>query len=252
MRQTRVLLNAQGATYGESATSRYVRALVRHLPYAPVGQSLTYFDYRFKQKPYMCSQSWERATPPRLNPWLMPPRAGDYLFGRLPWLKVGALASGFDVLHLPDDSVIRARSRRSMATLHMAPPLQRPEFFDPDYCEWVRNWVRRMRDTCDLLVTVSEHLRQLVIADFSFPPDRVVAIPLGIEDDFKPAAQPADGEPPTILYVGRIRPAKNVMAVCKVFQLLLERHPNLQLQLVGKADVSNDTILSWLGNDKLA
>lgn len=247
MSSARVLLNTQYATLGQSATARYVRALVRHLPACGSQLDFTLFDYLWRLRPYLRTPGLPRENYRALL-WPVPPRVGSWLF-RHPWSA--HLTGRYDVLHLPDDSWIRARARRTVSTLHMAPPLQRPEFFPPEYNAFVRGWVRDVRDTQDMLITVSEHLRQLVIADFQFPPERVAAIPLGIDEEFRQPVEPAAG-PPQILYVGWVRAAKNVRAVCQTFVRLASMFPDLQLKLVGKVEVAPETLHEWLSHDSAA
>jgi len=103
----------------------------------------------------------------------------------------------------------------------------------------------------DGMITVSEHLRQLVMADFGFPADRIWSIPLGIDDEFRRGRCPAPSRP-RLLFVGWIRAAKNVPAVCAVFRKLLSKYPDLELMLVGKQEVDTATLHRWLGNDPLA
>lgn len=242
----RLFLNTQCATLGSSATSRYVRALAQGLPQVDRELELTYFDYHWHKVPF-CRQLPVGSFRPKI--WPIPARVGRFLFQRAPWL--GWLNGQHDLMHLPDDTLAECRARRSLATLHMGGPLQRPDLFDSAQVAFVRGWVHQVKHRRDGMITVSEHLRQLVIADFGFPQDRIWAIPLGIDDMFRRPPLPPPARP-RLLFVGWIRAAKNVPAVCAVFRRLLDKHPDLELMLVGKQEVSQATLHQWLGNDPRA
>lgn len=239
-----VLLNGQLATFGVSATARYVRALVRSL----VEDSqidLTLFEYCWRKRPY----SDVIGIKSRRILWPMPPRIGEFIFEKLSWLQVKPFGQEFDILHLPDYTLINARARRVVATLHTAGPLERPELFGKAEHQFASRWLERTRRRCDLLISVSEHLRQTVIHQYGYPADRVVAIPLGIEPMFRPATEKREARQ-TLLYVGRVRVAKNVQAVCQAFLRLHCDFPDLELKLVGPLDVPLTEIEKWLGSSR--
>jgi glycosyltransferase involved in cell wall biosynthesis len=242
----KVLLNCQAGTRGESATARYVRALASSLPDCSDALSLSVFDYYWRIVPFASTQ--KSAVRAKKTYWFCPPRVGDRIHQirkRYPVLA----PTQYDVMHLPDDTNVFFRSRATVSTLHMAGPLQRPDLYDPTEVARIKKWVSTSLKRSDKLITVSEHLRQTLIETYHYPPERLCTIPLGVGEQFVPGQSENKG-PPSILYVGRIRAAKNVQAVCAVYAALKkDRFPDLVLRLAGRSDVSQTQIFEWMSCD---
>lgn len=215
--------------------------------YLPLEQGIepTFFDYLWKTLPtsFAIKGDFRRLV------WPIPPRVGEYLFRRFAWITANPFFGRYDLLHLPDYTMINARAKKTLATLHTAGPLEKPELFEPWEFDFALKWLKQMERRADLVIAVSEHLRQTVITRYRFPSDRICAIPLGIEPEFCLPSVKAPGPELNLLYVGRIRQAKNVKAVCQVFLRLRKELPALRLTLVGKMDVPRSTLENWLDND---
>lgn len=234
----RLLLNATGGTLGVSATARYIRSLVRHLPREAPADRVEVFEYLWRKRPF----SWTQHAPNlRRRTLPLPPRLGERLLPWIPWVLGRP-----DVLHLPDDHPLPARARRTVQTIHHGGPLESPQLYDPVYVERMHGWLRDRIDRTDCLVAVSEHMRRTLIERHGARPERVRAIPLGLDPGFTPDGPRREG-PPYLLFVGRLSVGKNVEALCRAFRMLSERVPDLELVLVGWDDLGRGRIDEWLG-----
>jgi glycosyltransferase involved in cell wall biosynthesis len=88
------------------------------------------------------------------------------------------------------------------------------------------------------LIAVSPRLRELFVAEWGLPPGRVTAImnavPLERYLAVPERPAPAPGEPLTITTIGRLSPQKDHATLLAAARPLLQRRPELRLQLVGQ------------------
>ena len=170
-----------------------------------------------------------------------------------------------DVFHstnymLPLPAFPRGRRGRTAAviTIHDLIPLVSPSAAPralkarlmPLYRRLMREVVERSR----LVITVSEHSRNDIIARLQCPPERVAAIPEGVAPRFRP---PADSSrrfarrKKVVLWVGRRDPYKNLPGLIEAFAILrASSREALELRLVGPEDrryPEADTLISALG-----
>ena len=174
---------------------------------------------------------------------------------RLPSLLAEAV---LDVFHSTNYMIpLRAFPRRRpghircVTTIHDLIPLMFPAYaprawkrrFFPLY-RWLMHEVALRSD---LVITDSQSARDDVVRHLRLPPERVLAIPLGVETKFKPLARAnadAMGWIPggaraekTILWVGRADPYKNLVGLIEAFAALRKKYRlPVELRLVGPKD----------------
>jgi glycosyltransferase involved in cell wall biosynthesis len=85
-----------------------------------------------------------------------------------------------------------------------------------------------------LTLTVSEYSRQQIVQWYDVPEDRVVCVGNGISDEFIPTGSSIDSEQPYFLYVGNVKPHKNVGALLTAFSRLNQTH-DIRCKLVSPA-----------------
>lgn len=92
------------------------------------------------------------------------------------------------------------------------------------------------------VTTVSEYVRRDVLSRLPLDPNRVVAIPNGVDRPPAPPTQCDAADRPYVLYVGGHERRKNVAAILKAMQCYWERFdPSLELRLTGSvASLSSD------------
>jgi glycosyltransferase involved in cell wall biosynthesis len=143
----------------------------------------------------------------------------------------------------------------SVATLYDLIPLHSTDGYlgHPRVREWYEQSVDVLR-RCDLLLAISEWVRQDAIERLQLPPERVVNIGSAVDESFRrPAPDPAASEElhrrhgithPFVLYNGGFDPRKNVAALIEAFARLPEtlraRH---QLVIVGRISDEQQLLL---------
>ena len=155
-----------------------------------------------------------------------------------------------EVYHSPNYLVPLAafpRSRRGptgcVVTLHDAIPLAHPEHAPrsrkrrlfPVYRALMKEIGRR----ADMILTVSEASRGELIRHLGLPASRerdVVAIHNGVGEIYRPPARPAAPHPPTVLYVGRFDPYKNLVVLIEAMARVREQVPGARLRVIGPPD----------------
>ena len=137
-----------------------------------------------------------------------------------------------DVFHGTDFSVPYLPVRPSVMTLHDLSP-----WLDPSW----HSAADRIRSRTPLLlrlglvamiITPSETVRQQMIDRFRVRCDRVVAIPLGVPDFFRPTATNHSGSR-YFLYVGTLEPRKNLNLLIESWREVRKVHA-VGLKLVGR------------------
>jgi len=183
----------------------------------------------------------------------------------------GLLAeAALDVFHSPNYMIpLRAFPRgrpgriRCVTTIHDLIPLMFPAYaprawkrrFFPLY-RWLMHEVARRSD---LIITDSRSARDDVVRHLRPPPERVLAIPLGVLSKFQPAAMSFDAQrstldalrasgamgwspgsaraEKTILWVGRADPYKNLVGLIEAFAALRKQYQlPVELRIVGPKD----------------
>jgi len=104
------------------------------------------------------------------------------------------------------------------------------EFSDLSYV----NEFRKMCANATVIISPSQHLRRRMILE-GCPPDKIVVEHYSI--DFK-RIMPRDwthlkSEKPSLVFLGRLIPKKNPIALLYAFKLVLEKHPETTLTIIG-------------------
>lgn len=88
---------------------------------------------------------------------------------------------------------------------------------------------------CDLVITLSEPLKELLIRAYGVDPEKVYLQPLGVDLDlFQPRGEAAfQSESPRLVYVTSLGIQRGIQAALKALRLVKERGLKCQLLLVG-------------------
>jgi glycosyltransferase involved in cell wall biosynthesis len=186
---------------------------------------------------------------------------------RLPGLLAEA---ALDVFHSPNYMIpLRAFPRgkagriRCVTTIHDLIPLMFPDYapraWKRRFFLLYRRLMREVAARSDLVLTDSRSARDDVVRHLRLPPERVLAIPLGVLPAFQPASMsfgaqrstldascvsgvtgwtPGDaGAAQTILWVGRADPYKNLAGLIEAFAELRKQYQSpVELRIVGPKD----------------
>jgi len=90
----------------------------------------------------------------------------------------------------------------------------------------------------DALMACSANIADYAAANCGVPREEIAVVHCGVDaEDFRPAdGAAAAAERPTVLFVGNLAANKGVATVVEAVLRLRERHPDIRLQLLGKAD----------------
>lgn len=96
-----------------------------------------------------------------------------------------------------------------------------------------RQHERRLWRLTDHMICNSEALRKILL-DFGVPQARLSYIPNGVDTEFfSPAAPQPSRRAPEILCVARLAGDKDHITLLRAFELVLRRHPQARLRIVG-------------------
>jgi glycosyltransferase involved in cell wall biosynthesis len=108
-----------------------------------------------------------------------------------------------------------------------------------------RSWLlRRLLDAeirqCDGLVSLTEHVRQSIVAQHAIPAWRTTVIPHGpfaFSGKIMPPRRHPTGRPFRIGFLGRILPYKGLSLLVEAMEQLAQTQPGLELHVFGKGDL---------------
>jgi glycosyltransferase involved in cell wall biosynthesis len=145
-----------------------------------------------------------------------------------------------DVLHVQYTAPIQV-SAPVVATVHDVSFLEHPGFFHPLRAAQLRQTVARTVTKAARVITPSEFSRQAVLKHYALDPAKVVTIPNGVSDKFRPMdrdvsrrwiAQKYGIRAPFVLAVGNVEIRKNPMGLLRAFETLVRERPGLSHHLV--------------------
>ena len=130
---------------------------------------------------------------------------------------------------------------RQVVTIHDCAFHDQPDAFSRRFAAWYHWLVPRLARRIRRVITISKFSRDRLLDYCRIPERKVVVIPQGVEDRFRPLepeiiaqTREAVGLPPRyVLYVGSLVPHKNLARLLRAWNVVSPAHPNLSLVLVG-------------------
>ncbi len=210
--------------YGERAIRRHVVNLVRLV--GTFGEDVEYriFVNRFRRPPYgEVPEERERVSVKTL---FCPLRIWRHLNARVGLFSLERVTGPTDLYHAAGSNIFHCRARHYLYTVAGVATFVRPDLVPPDYARQAQASFRAAMPRVTHYLAVSETTRQELMTLFDIPPERVTAIPLGVDEEFRPldpgACEAALRERfpirrPYVLYVGGIQRNKNVAGLIDAF-----------------------------------
>lgn len=138
------------------------------------------------------------------------------------------------------------RYARQVVTIHDVTPIDHPEWNRPGFSAWYRFLLPRLVGSARYVVTVSEFSRNRLLDVTGVDPERIITIPIGVSDTFRPMAR-ADRDATLrnmdlpskdyFLGLGANSPRKNLAGLLRAWeQVLPEVNANLWLVVIGDTD----------------
>jgi glycosyltransferase involved in cell wall biosynthesis len=255
----RILLDARTVGREFSGVGNYVQELVRafsrvdvdheyllgvHGPSvvlrdAPLDGRFRFVDLPFSHESHPLGDLWEEFVLPRR-----------------------ARREHVDVLHGPAFLVpTRVTGVPTVVTIHDLVAFTHPETVPWKYALYMRRLIRRAVRAADRVIAVSEHVRADLERRLRVPERKLVAIPHGVSDEFRPAGE-ADVarvrerfglRRPYVLFVGNLEPRKNLPGLLRAFRAVRDRMPEpIDLVVSGKIAWKSGALLTELRAEDLA
>lgn len=135
------------------------------------------------------------------------------------------LSRDCDLFHGPDARVPRWRQKVRVATLHDVYSLLFEDGASAPFIERKRQGYRRLADSCDRIIAVSNSTRRDFLAHIDYPEDRIDVVYHGVDQRFSPGARndveinlgEIDLPENYLLYVGELSTRKNVARIVRGF-----------------------------------
>jgi glycosyltransferase involved in cell wall biosynthesis len=155
------------------------------------------------------------------------------IYGMGEQIRIPAAARGSDLLHVPHYNVPALYRGRMVVTIH-----DLTHVTDPEFRHTAKSWIygRPMLKIAALkarhVVTVSEYSKRQIVERLGVRADKVSSIYNGVDARFRPidrdeAARRVDAAleigRPYLLFVGNLKPHKNLGTLLRAFALLRER-----------------------------
>ncbi len=174
-------------------------------------------------------------------------RAGRRLAYYPAMLDRAAAHRDVDLLHCPGPMLPVRTALPLVATVHDVLAWRSPELFSRSGAAQQRLLVSRAAKRAQRIVVASEYTRSELVDLVGISPDRIAAVPLGVDRRF----QPIESEPmqlahrfgippaPFLLWVGTPEPRKNLATLLRAFALVRRRAPECVLVVVGMDRVTD-------------
>lgn len=158
-----------------------------------------------------------------------------FLFGR------EVLRDGVDLFHAPHYTLPSGLQGRSVVTIHDLIHLKLPQFFSMAQRAYARFMVGQAVRNAGAIITSSHNTKGDLVELFGIAEKRVNVVHLGISESFrrmdaghiKQFRQKHYLDKPYVLFVGNMKPHKNVATLLKAFSRIRPRYPDLRLVFVG-------------------
>lgn len=236
----RVCIDISAAAHERAGLGRYAASLATALlPLLPPGALSIFFNHPRESRLPEALAGLPRHTWPWGNkPWRM--RA---LVSQVGGPSLDSAIRGIDVFHATDHLLPRLSGPRSVFTLHDVAYHWFPEYHLPLNRWFLRLAIPRFLARADAVIAVSEATRRDALALYGLPPEKVCAVPEGVDERFHPAR---DGEALNrireiyalpkrfILCVSTIEPRKNLTMLLEAYVHILPAHPEMGLVIAGQ------------------
>lgn len=234
-----VILAVDAVVAPLTGIGRYAFELAQRLPQHPLIEQLRYFSFGrwldgadLARLAIAAPQSG--AAPASLRPSLRNRLAGNRLAVRAyhaltPTVYGWRLRSEAGAIFHSPNYFLPPFPGRSVASIHDLSHLWSPQFHPAARIDYLKRALPDTLRRADFLITDAESVRREVIRHFSWPADRIAAVPLGVDPVFRP--RPAADLWPVLqryglqaagytLNVGTIEPRKNLERLLRAYEAL--------------------------------
>ena len=221
-----------------SGIGTYLRHLIQGLARRACGNSSE--QYRFYGRPEMLAKVISDVAPSSFIRFVSP------IYSLREHWDFALLPNRWDVWHSPHYNVPCLKKGKLVVTVHdLTHVALGKKFFNPVqrlYAKTSFSWVRKHADA---VIAVSQHTKKDLVEWVGVDPKKIAVIYEAASEHFRPSEDSVlqatrkkyDLQGPFLLYVGNIKPHKNVARLLKVFRSLRSQKKIQELLvLVGRVD----------------
>ncbi len=229
---------------------------VRHLAAGLQASSSGPLDYRFYGPRHLISAVLPRISDRQSCSWEAP------IYGLAEQLRYGLLPRRWDLWHSPHYNAPLIKKGKLVVTVHdLIHLVFAGKYFNRVQEIYARTLLATVRRNAEAVIAVSHHTKKDLIERAGFDAKKITVIHEAADASFCPQSEAAQAalrqkcnlQGPYVLYVGNLKPHKNVGQLVRVFRSLKEQKKiEGQLVLAGKPDpelLRRDPDLRTAGND---
>ena len=234
----RIAIDAISLLLRSAGVKNYVHHWISHMRLAGGGHTIHAFPFLDHAGPLSHEES-------AVGWWNTQARLALVHFSNIPWNPVlNLVGRKVDVFHASQHLVNPPRNALLTGTLHDMTCWLMPEMHTRGNVLATKLYGERLRKRAAGVIAVSEHTRADAIRMLGLPPDKIVAIPHGIEERFFEVPQHAVETAkarlglarPYVLFVGTVEPRKNLATLLDAWrQLPASIREEFELILAGPA-----------------
>jgi glycosyltransferase involved in cell wall biosynthesis len=135
------------------------------------------------------------------------------------------------------------RAKKRIVTIHDVYHLANPLLFSCFKITLVQLYMKFIKIKYKHVITVSQFSKKEIIKYTSVPSEKITVIYLAVADDFNQFAPLKTIDEDYVLFVGNVKPHKNLKLCLEAFQLI--KNKKVKFYIVGKKDgfITNDNVL---------
>jgi len=218
-----VCVDIQAAVAQRAGVGRYTHRLVDHLLPLAGDDRIELFCFDFKRN----GTPFDGRAAVRRVAWI-PGRVVQRAWRSRTGPAFDRFAGTHDVVHFPNFFLPPLRRGKAVVTVHDVSFLRHPEFTEERNLAFLNAHIRHTVRNADAVLTDSRFSAGEIRELLGVPPDRLHAVPLGIDSRFR-APPPDDAAAvrrrlglarPYLLTVGTVEPRKNLPFMVEVFERL--------------------------------
>ena len=169
---------------------------------------------------------------------------GKYSIGEIAFLGRKALASGIELFHEPHYTLPAGLKGRSVVTIHDLIHLKMPHYFSVVQRGYAATMMRYAVKNAGAVIADSQKTKIDILEAFHVEEDSVTVVHLGVHPVFRPLEDNRSIErfrlahrlpKPFVLFVGNVKPHKNIPALLSAFAQVQAKVRNLDLVFAGGA-----------------
>ena len=176
---------------------------------------------------------------------------GKYSIGEIAFLGRKALASGIELFHEPHYTLPAGLKGRSVVTIHDLTHLKMPQYFSVLQRGYAAMMMRYAVQNAGAIVAISQNTKNDILEAFRLQGDSVTVVYLGVRPVFRRLEDTSSIErlrvsrglqKPFVLFVGNVKPHKNIPALLSAFAQVQAKVSNLELVFAGGACLVNPSL----------